>query len=162
MQSLAEGPRTFLHGDLRLDNIFFGSTDRVEAADAHRLADFGSRPGPPDIACLLSQSIDVDARRAHEHEWLKGYHGAVSRKDTGYSWEECWADYRAATLLCAVYPIIAGGRPRQRARRNWYGRWRGGVRDYGPDADEAAFQLRGAWRAAVAGVTLTFWPPLPR
>ena len=51
----------------------------------------------------------MDARRAHEHEWLKGYHGAVSRKDTGYSWEECWADYRAATLLCAVYPIIAGG-----------------------------------------------------
>ncbi|MCA9830728.1 MAG: phosphotransferase [Dehalococcoidia bacterium] len=109
MQSLAEGPRTFLHGDLRLDNIFFGSTDGSRPLTLIDWQISGRGRGPFDIAYFLSQSIDVDARRAHEHEWLKGYHGAVSRKDTGYSWEECWADYRAATLLCAVYPIIAGG-----------------------------------------------------
>ena len=109
LQGLAEGPRTFLHGDLRLDNIFFGSTDGTRPLTLIDWQISGRGRGPFDIAYFLSQSIDVEARRANERAWLKDYHQTVTRGVAGYIWEQCWADYRAATLLCAVYPIVAGG-----------------------------------------------------
>ena len=109
LEALATGPRTFLHGDLRLDNIFFGSTDGTRPLTLIDWQISGRGRGPFDIAYFLSQSIDVEARRANERAWLKGYHETVSRADAGYSWDLCWGDYRAATLLCAIYPIVAGG-----------------------------------------------------
>jgi hypothetical protein len=102
-------PYTLCHGDLRLDNIFFGSVD-------------GSRPltlidwqiavkarGPYDMAYFLSQSIDPKERKANEKDWLRHYYDTVTDGREGYTWEECWQDYRAATLYCVAYPIVGGG-----------------------------------------------------
>lgn len=109
LEAMATGPRTFLHGDLRLDNIFFGSTDGSRPLTLIDWQISGRGRGPFDIAYFLSQSIDIDARRANERAWLTGYHETVSRAAAGYSWDQCWEDYRTATILCAIYPIVAGG-----------------------------------------------------
>ncbi|MGE0571436.1 MAG: phosphotransferase [Dehalococcoidia bacterium] len=109
LEALATGPRTFLHGDLRLDNIFFGSTDGTRPLTLIDWQISGRGRGPFDIAYFLSQSIATDARRANEQEWLRGYHATVSSVDAAYDWDQCWEDYRAATLLCSIYPIVAGG-----------------------------------------------------
>jgi hypothetical protein len=107
--AFSDRPYTLCHGDLRLDNIFFGSVD-------------GSRPltlidwqiavkarGAYDMAYFLSQSIDPKERKANEKDWLRHYYDTVMDGRGGYSWEECWHDYRAATLYCVAYPLVGGG-----------------------------------------------------
>ena len=56
-----------------------------------------------DVAFFLATNLEPSVRRAHEHELLRAYYekllaGGVS--EAQYSWEQCWADYRWATLQC--------------------------------------------------------------
>jgi len=107
--AFSERPQTLNHGDLRLDNIFFGSTDGSRALTLIDWQITVKARGPYDIAYFLSQSIDPGERKANEKDWMKGYYEvAVAEKNT-YSWDQCWDDYRVATLYCVAYPLIAGG-----------------------------------------------------
>lgn len=102
-------PQTFCHGDLRLDNIFFGSVDGSRPLTLIDWQIAAKARGPFDIAYFLSQSLDPKQRKANEAEWLRGYHETVTADCPGYTWEECWHDYRAATLMCVGYPVVGGG-----------------------------------------------------
>ena len=43
-------------------------------------------------------------------ELLRIYHGILSENGVqGYSFDQCLRDYRACTLFCLVYCVIAGG-----------------------------------------------------
>jgi hypothetical protein len=108
--SFATRTPTLCHGDVRLDNIFFGRWD------GHRPLTFVDwqialkAPGPYDVAYFLSQSVEPAAREATEQMLLKHYHQALLDGGvTGYTWEQCWDDYRVTTLFCVAYPVIAGG-----------------------------------------------------
>ena len=105
----ARPPVTVLHGDYRLDNMFFPETegDPVTIIDWQLLA---RGRGPYDIAYFASQSLDVEQRRATERELLRRYHEALLAGGVrDYSFDDCFEDYRLATLWCAVYPIGMGG-----------------------------------------------------
>ena len=55
-------------------------------------------------------SLRPAARKASETELLRAYHQALLDGGvSGYSWEQCWDDYRVATLFCVAYPVVAGG-----------------------------------------------------
>ncbi len=105
----ASPPMTVVHGDYRLDNMFFPE----RAGDPITVIDFqlmARGRGPYDIAYFASQSLDIEQRRATERDLLRRYHGALV--DAGvrdYSFDDCFEDYRLATLWCAVYPIGMGG-----------------------------------------------------
>ena len=65
IRTWASSPSTLIHSDLRADNLLF-SPDGT----AVTLVDWqGAGIGPPawDLAYFLSQSLDVDTRRANEH-----------------------------------------------------------------------------------------------
>jgi hypothetical protein len=102
------GPRTICHGDVRLDNIFF-----PEGSDEVALIDWqiGIRAtGTYDIAYFMSQSVDVDLRRAHEMDLLHLYHSLLTEGGvTGYSFEQTLEDYRWGVLFCLAYPVMGGG-----------------------------------------------------
>ncbi len=109
-ESFSTAPFTLCHGDLRLDNIFFGSThdDCPVTLIDWQIAVWAR--GPYDMAYFLSQSVPVEIRQANEERWLKEYYATVTANgDGGYSWDQCWLDYRAATLYCVIYPLVAGG-----------------------------------------------------
>jgi hypothetical protein len=109
MDAFSERPYTLNHGDLRLDNIFFGSVDGTRPLTLIDWQIAVKARGPYDIAYFLSQSIDPTERKANEKDWLRHYYDTVMDGREGYSWEQCWEDYRAATLYCVAYPLVGGG-----------------------------------------------------
>lgn len=110
MERLSEPPLTLLHGDPRLDNLFF--SDDVEGDDGVAFVDWqitGSGRGPYDVAYFLSQSLVPRVRKETERDLLAAYYQALLDGGVeGYSFEDCWEDYRLATLFVLVYPLNAG------------------------------------------------------
>jgi len=105
MERLSAPPVTLLHGDHRLDNLFF-SDDDVAALDWQIT---GTGRGPYDLAYFLSQSLAPEERKGAEHDLVAAYHGTlVEHGVRDYAFERCWEDYRLATLFVSVYPLNAG------------------------------------------------------
>ncbi len=110
IDAVLSGPMTLAHGDPRLDNIFFGSTDGAREITVIDWQILIKSRGPYDIGYLLSQSLAPVDRKTHEESILREYLDTLEANGVaGYSWEQCWQDYRMAVLYCVVYPVIAGG-----------------------------------------------------
>jgi hypothetical protein len=109
-EQISEPPITLLHGDLRLDNVMFGSE-----LTRHRVAvlDFqiaSSGRGPFDLGYFMSQSVPKEVRREVEKEALRRYHASlVAQGVRDYTLEACVRDYRRSIFCCLVYPVITCG-----------------------------------------------------
>jgi hypothetical protein len=110
LAEVSRPPNTFLHGDLRLDQLFFA----VNPTDAPvRVLDWqlcAKGRGAFDLAYFLSQSLPVETRRSHEHDLLGRYAERLAERGVDYSPEQILHDYRLTTAWCFVYPVIATGR----------------------------------------------------
>ena len=105
----AAPPVTVLHGDYRLDNMFFPGRqgDPVTIIDFQLMA---RARGPYDLAYFTSQSLGIEQRRATEQDLLRRYHDTLVEAGVrDYSFDDCFEDYRLAILWCAIYPIGMGG-----------------------------------------------------
>lgn len=106
----ATGPQTLCHGDLRLDNVFWGSPDDSSPITLIDWQIAIKSRGPYDVAYFMSQSVDPGIRAASEETLIRDYHGLLA--ETGvkdYSFDQCWDDYRASVMGCLTYPLVAGG-----------------------------------------------------
>ena len=106
---ISAGPRTFTHGDFRLDNLFFGEPgpDNVVSIDWQNC---GIHSGLRDITYFLSTSLTTENRRAIERDVVREYYDAlVGTGVNGYSFDDCWRDYRRVMLSCLIGPIFACG-----------------------------------------------------
>lgn len=109
MERLSEPPLTLLHGDHRLDNLFFSDDEGAEGIAMLDWQITGAGRGMYDVAYFLSQSLVPEERKGVEHELVSTYHRALLDHGVeGYSFEDCWEDYRLATLFVSVYPLNAG------------------------------------------------------
>jgi aminoglycoside/choline kinase family phosphotransferase len=96
----AESPQTLVHGDFRLDNMFFGNGDAT-----HRLAvlDWQSPNrgwGAYDLAYFMAGNVSVEQRRACEQEILAAYHQRLVEAGVrGYSPRQLFDDYRRSLLV---------------------------------------------------------------
>ena len=101
-------PFTVTHGDYRLDNMMFGTP-----AGGHPLAvvdwqTVGHGPGAADLSYFLGASLLVADRRVHERDLVAHYHADLVRRGvTGWSPDECWADYRLYTFAGVVMAVVA-------------------------------------------------------
>lgn len=99
----AKPPITVCHGDLRYDNLFFESDDVAFADWQVVLRGRGAR----DAGYFMSQSVRTDDRRACEMAALRRYHETLFGGGVrGYSFDECFDDYRRAALYCLLIPVI--------------------------------------------------------
>jgi hypothetical protein len=104
------GPRTIVHGDFRLDNLFFDHPDGspVLAID-WQISSRGR--GVFDVAYFLSSCIEPSERRAHEERLVRMWYDIVTdgsgRK--AYTWDEAWLNYRQAVLYTNIYTVIGIG-----------------------------------------------------
>ncbi|GJM38938.1 MAG: hypothetical protein DHS20C19_23050 [Acidimicrobiales bacterium] len=98
-------PTTLMHGDYRLDNLFFDGED-VTAIDWQICA---KGTCAYDLAYFVSQSLTVEDRRAHESAiidaWFEGFEAAGGADDRDGFMNE----YREAIMFCLCYPLQAGG-----------------------------------------------------
>lgn len=108
--SMTDAPVTFLHGDLRLDNVFYGSTDGEAPVMLIDWQIASQGVGIYDVGYFMTQSLDPALRSAHERALVEEYYSRLRDGGVnGYSWEQCWNDYRKVALYCLVYPVISIG-----------------------------------------------------
>lgn len=100
----ADRPVTLLHGDYRLDNVFFGSDD-VTVIDWQLCAKgFFAY----DLAYFVTQSLTIEDRRAHEQRIIDAYFDELRLAGAEHDRDDFMADYRQTTMFCLCYPIQSG------------------------------------------------------
>src|SRR5262249_5299271 len=101
LDETARAPRTIVHTDYRLDNLFFPATPAADAPIAVVDWQLSTRGrGAYDIAYLLGQSMEPQLRAEHEHGVLRTWHDALCAAGVdGYSLEEARRDYALGALL---------------------------------------------------------------
>lgn len=100
--SLAE-PACLLHGDLRVDNLFFDDT-RIVVVD-HQFPLRGS--GLYDVAYLVSQGMSAAERRGSDHELVDHYTSAANAAGLALDADRAWSQYTDAVLLLLIFPLGA-------------------------------------------------------
>jgi hypothetical protein len=95
---LSAPPRTLVHADLRINNLMFDPTNGQLAAVIDWQSTVAAR-GPLDVARLFVNNLEPEDRWHAERELLPEYHSRLLRLGVqGYSYEECWRDYRLAVI----------------------------------------------------------------
>ena len=141
---LVEEPLTFVHGDYRLDNMFFDG-DGLTVVDWQNSA---VANGLYDVAYFLAGSVAPEVRRAVEKDALREYHDIVcSLGAREFPFERCWRLYRETLLGCLVLPIVVAG---------WLGENRGRQLEL---RDAIATRTAAALRDLDAGAVLPEIPP---
>ena len=109
LAQMSEAPMTFTHGDFRVDNLFFGEPGSNDVVPID-WQNCGIHSGLRDITYFLSTSLTTETRRAIERDIVGQYHGALLNAGVeGYSFGDCWRDYRRVMLSCLIGPIFTSG-----------------------------------------------------
>jgi hypothetical protein len=105
----ASGPLTVLHGDPHPGNTYALAGSRTGFYD-WQLARTGH--WSHDVGYFIAGSLDVEPRRAHERDLLRGYLDALGTHGvTAPSFDAAWERYRATPAygLCTWMHTLAGG-----------------------------------------------------
>ncbi|PWB46520.1 MAG: hypothetical protein C3F10_04775 [Dehalococcoidia bacterium] len=108
--NFVRAPYTLCHGDLRLDNVFWGSPDNTSAVTLVDWQIAIKARGIYDIGYFMSQSVDPEIRATCEENLIRDYLRAL--KDHGvkdYAFDQAWDDYRLTTMFCFTYPVTSCG-----------------------------------------------------
>ena len=109
LAAASSGPKTFIHGDYRLDNMFFSSRE----AERFAIVDWQAAAigcGLYDLAYFVCTSVSRALRTRIEGELLEEYHGELcARGVREFSIEKCRELYRASVLACLVRQVIVAG-----------------------------------------------------
>lgn len=101
------GPRTIIHGDYRLDNLFFSPDGSVAVID-WQITCRGR--GIFDLAYFLSGNVTPEVRRKIEKPMLRLWYDRITANGhAGYSFDDAVRDYRSAVLYCLTYVVIGPG-----------------------------------------------------
>lgn len=109
LEQIARPPITFVHGDLRLDQLFFAiaATDPPVTALDWQITARGR--GAYDLAYFLSQSLTAQTRRSCEADLIDRYRQRLAEHGIDYPTTELQRDYRLTTAWCFAYPVIGAG-----------------------------------------------------
>ena len=114
---MLEPPQTIIHWDFNLGSLLFLATsgDRLSLAVIDwQTVSIGR--SMYDVAQFLGRHLSPENRQAKETALLKMYHSILVEYGVrGYSFDQCWRDYRRfmlTDLLKAVYLIGGEGMPK--------------------------------------------------
>lgn len=109
LAAASSGPKTFIHGDYRLDNMFFSPRE----AERFAIVDWQAAAigcGLYDLAYFACTSVSRALRPRIEGELLEEYHDELcARGVREFSIEKCRELYRASVLACLVRQVIVAG-----------------------------------------------------
>ena len=99
-------PLGLVHGDFRLDNMLFGEPGSPRPFTIVDWQTVGWGGATTDAAYFVGGGLPVELRRAHEQALVAEYHEALCEHGVqGFSWEDCWAEYRRHCLLGLIMTI---------------------------------------------------------
>jgi hypothetical protein len=112
---------TLIHGDAHWRNVL---VPRDPTKDGALIIDWqlwGISFGAEDLANLIALQWSAERRAEMEHDLLgRYYHGLVRGGVEGYTWDDCWADYRLAVVTRALFMPMWQWSSGQ-ARDRWWG-----------------------------------------
>jgi hypothetical protein len=95
---------TLVHGDAHLGNFLF---PRDAGASVTYLADWQfwhPTIGGADLAFMMAAEWETETRRRLEHGLLLRYYdGLLAHGVQGYSWQQCWDDYRLSVIQMSLF-----------------------------------------------------------
>ncbi len=97
-------PITLVHGDYRLDNLFFDERRSVSAVDWQIVT---RGVGGYDFAYFVTQSLSAADRREHLDRLVETYFATLVSAGVEYPEEQFWLDVRRSVLFCLAYPVQA-------------------------------------------------------
>jgi hypothetical protein len=101
MLTTANSPSTLVHGDWRLDNLFFdGASVKVIDFQISGLAS-----GVYDLAYFVSQSIDPAVRAGREQELIDRYVAALAANGVRRDRSEVEHQFKVAVAQCFIYGV---------------------------------------------------------
>ena len=107
---MAEAPITVIHGDVRMDNLFFGTDSSQESMIAVDWQGALRGRAGQDLGYFMAGSLPIETRRAHERELIALWHDELTGAGvTGYSAEDAWRDYRRGTLFVWTHAVVISG-----------------------------------------------------
>jgi aminoglycoside/choline kinase family phosphotransferase len=110
MTYLASPPVTIVHADYRLDNLFFGDGTTCPRLGVIDWQITVRGRGTFDVAYFTGGTMAPEERKEAERDLLKLYHETLEQGGVrGYSFDQCWEDYRRSILFMIVYAVIAIG-----------------------------------------------------
>ncbi len=106
---LSRGPRTFVHGDPHLGNMF------ADGATPGLLdwALIGFAPGLRDVAYFLGGSVPTELRRGHERRLIERYCLRLADSGIAVDPDDAWGQYRSQLLtawIAAVFTASMGSK----------------------------------------------------
>jgi hypothetical protein len=103
-------PLTVVHGDFRMDNLFFGTTPDEAPVAAVDWQGALRAKAVQDLGYLLGGSVEVEDRRAHERDLIAKWHDTLGEGGVeDYSLDQAWEDYlRSLLYQWTVTVVIAG------------------------------------------------------
>ena len=109
MDEATNEPHTFVHGDFRLDNLFFANAaDDAPVTIVDYQISFRGRAGY-DLGYFVSQSLETDVRRKSESALIERYRQGLASNGIEYTMDDLMTDYRRTVAYCFIYPIVACG-----------------------------------------------------
>jgi hypothetical protein len=108
-EDLADVPMNIIHGDYRLDNLFFGRDGAPYRLAAVDWQSPNRAWGAYDAAYFLSGSMPPAERRACEPAALRAYHDTLVQGGVrGYPFERFHDDYRRSLLVYLAIFVVNG------------------------------------------------------
>ena len=105
---LDQPPWTLVHGDYRLDNIFFATDVGTAPLTVVDWDICRQGRGVYDAAYFITGSLHPEQRKREEMNLLRGYHTQlVENGVSDYSFEQCLYDYRLAMLDVLLFFVQA-------------------------------------------------------
>jgi aminoglycoside phosphotransferase (APT) family kinase protein len=102
------GPRTLIHNDVQADNLFFSDVDGEVILIDWQMVTYARCV--IDVAGWIRGQLEPEVRRINELQLLQLYHDALLAYGVqGYTFEQCMADYRLATVLAPARLACAVG-----------------------------------------------------
>jgi hypothetical protein len=109
MERLGTPPLALVHGDYRLDNLFFGSSGGEPTLAAVDWQGVGCARPPLDVAYFISGNLEAPVAVEAEPSLVRAYHDELlARGVTDYPFDECWSDYQLSKVL-GLYRLMMGG-----------------------------------------------------
>ena len=101
-------PRTLVHGDFRLENVFFGASLGKPSFAVIDWQDISRGEGVWDVAWFIGGCLQVTSeRQVEERQLLKIYHETLKTNGvSGYTFDMCWEDYRLAISRYFVQAVL--------------------------------------------------------
>ncbi len=124
-EHMATPPLTVVHGDFRMDNLFFARDDGSGGGETLIAVDWqGSLRGraTQDIGYFMSGSVRTEVRRDHERDLIARWHDElVDGGVSGYSPDDAWEDYRRGVAYVWTLAVVISGTldPTNERGREW-------------------------------------------